>query len=116
MLNKLVNKYHDEYLKREIIKIFFDPLVENTWEHNFNPDKECLDIPLFEIPSPNNKISIFEKVITKNDLKPQLLQNSNINNLKNEIEEQEKIIDDKGTFKNKYISKKFLDNIKKKKK
>ena len=115
ILNKLVNKYHNEYLKRENIKLFFDPLIENTWEHNFNPDKECIDIPLFEIPPPKKKGNVFEKVISKNDLKTQLLQNSlNIINIKKENEEQEKKTNIKEEFNNKYVSKKFLEDIKNK--
>ena len=127
ILNRIVNVYHMKYLSKKNIKINFDPLVEKTWEHNFEPDKECEDIPLFEIPLPPNKCSAFQDIIMKNDIKNEIMKdalsmvnkynkeeknssqnlNSNLNTQKNNYST---------SIKNKYVSQKFLDKIRAKEK
>ena len=127
ILNRIVNVFHNKYLSKNNINIKFDPLKERTWEHNFDPDAECDDIPLFEIPLPPNKCSVFQETIMKNDFKNDILkdalsminksneeeknsrQNLNINlNNKNYKYETPK--------KNKYVSLKFLEKIRAKEK
>ena len=39
ILNRIVNSYHDKFLKKKNIRIGFDPLIEKTWYHSFNPDE-----------------------------------------------------------------------------
>jgi len=65
----IIKDYHDKFLRKKRIGIRFDPMKQKTWHHEFDPDKECKDIPLFEIPPPPEYISSFESVIAKNDLK-----------------------------------------------
>ena len=60
ILNRIVNVYHDKFLKKKNIEIGFDPLIEKTWYHSFDPDEECDDIPVFEIPLPPSKCSVFQ--------------------------------------------------------
>lgn len=45
----IVKDYHNKFLKKKKIGIKFDPMQHRTWHHEFDPDKECEDIPLFEI-------------------------------------------------------------------
>ena len=47
LLIELINKFHIEFLKREKIEIRFEPLIEKTWHHKFDPDIQCKEIPLF---------------------------------------------------------------------
>ena len=112
--------YHNRYLEKKNIKLNFDPLKEKTWEHNFDPDAECEDIPLFEIPLPPNECSIFQNIIMKNDIKNDLMKDTLslinksdeaqdlTNNLNSNINEQ---ITNAQT-KNKYVSQNFLEKIK----
>ena len=123
ILNKIVNVYHDKYLKRKKINPGFDPLIEKTWYHGFDPDEECEDIPLFEIPLPPSKSSVFQETIMKNDIRNEIMkdalsminkpnneekasQNLNLNNNNNNITPP----------KNKYVSQKFLEKIRAKEK
>ena len=118
ILNKIVNIYHKEYLKKNNISINFDPLIQKTWYHAFDPDIECPDIPLFEIPQPPNKVSVFENVIMKNDLKNQIMKdalslikkdsnNSNVTKINTTAS---------SVNVNKYVSKSFLEKIRAKEK
>ena len=128
ILNRIVNEFHNKYLSKNNIKINFDPLIAKTWEHNFNPDIECEDIPLFEIPLPPNKCSVFQETIMKNDIKNEIMKdaisminkttneekknasqnlNLNLNNQNNNYETPKK---------NKYVSQKFLEKIRAKEK
>ena len=123
ILNKIVNVYHDKYLKRKKINPGFDPLIEKTWYHGFDPDEECEDIPLFEIPLHPSKSSVFQETIMKNDIRNEIMkdalsminkpnneekasQNLNLNNNNNNITPP----------KNKYVSQKFLEKIRAKEK
>ena len=123
ILNKIVNVYHDKYLKRKKINPGFDPLIEKTWYHGFDPDEECEDIPLFEIPLPPSKSSVFQETIMKNDIRNEIMkdalsminkpnnedkasQNLNLNNNNNNLTPP----------KNKYVSQKFLEKIRAKEK
>ena len=76
ILNKIVNVYHDKYLKRKKINPGFDPLIEKTWYHGFDPDEECEDIPLFEIPLPPSKSSVFQETIMKNDIRNEIMKDA----------------------------------------
>ncbi len=127
ILNRIVNVFHNKYLSKKNININFDPLVEKTWEHNFDPDTECEDIPLFEIPLPPNKCSVFQDIIMKNDIKNEIMKdalsmvnksnteeknasqnlNLNLNSQNNNIITAPK---------NKYVSQKFLEKIRAKEK
>ena len=124
ILNRIVNVYHNKYLTKNNIKLNFDPLKEKTWEHNFDPDVECEDIPLFEIPLPPNKCSVFQDIIMKNDIKNEIMKDTL--NMVNKIEEtnnsshniNEKNTNDQNSnyIKNKYVSQKFLEKIRAKEK
>ena len=127
ILNRIVNIYHNKYLSKKNIKLNFDPLKEKTWEHNFDPDVECKDIPLFEIPLPPNKCSVFQDIIMKNDIKNQIMEDAL--SMVNKTEEEEKNSSQnlnsnlkeqnnnyKTPTKNKYVSQKFLEKIRAKEK
>ena len=43
--------------------MFIRPLIEKTWYHSFNVEKECGDIPIMEFPPPKEEISVYEKEI-----------------------------------------------------
>ena len=72
ILNHIVNDFHNKFLKERKIKIKFNPLIQKTWHHDFNPDLMCTPIPQFEIPDPPESKSIFEQTINNNDIKKQL--------------------------------------------
>ena len=124
ILNRIVNFYHERYLEKNNIKIKFNPLKEKTWEHNFNPDEECNDIPLFEIPLPPNKTSVFQETIMKNDIKNEIMKDAlNMINKSNKEEtnaSQNLNLNQKNkslsSSKNKYVSQKFLEKIRAKEK
>ncbi len=67
-----MNDFHNKFLKERKIKIKFNPLIQKTWHHDFNPDLMCTPIPQFEIPDPPESKSIFEQTINNNDIKKQL--------------------------------------------
>ena len=118
ILNRIVNIYHKEYLKKNNISINFDPLIQKTWYHAFDPDIECPDIPLFEIPQPPNKVSVFENVIMKNDLKNQIMKDA-LSLIKKDSNNSNmtKINTTAATVNiNKYVSKSFLEKIRAKEK
>ena len=116
ILQRIVNIYHDKYLKRKNIKLGFDPLTEKAWHHNFNPDEECEDIPLFEIPLPPNKSSVFQDTVMKNDIKNEIMKDAlsminksnEENNISKDSNEKNKNVT---PIKNKYVSQKFLEKI-----
>ena len=127
ILNRIVNVYHNKYLAKNNIKLNFDPLKEKTWEHNFDPDAECEDIPLFEIPLPPNKCSVFQDIIMKNDIKNEIMKdalsmvNKSGEGEKNTSQNLNSNSNDKNNnyitpTKNKYVSQKFLDKIRAKEK
>ena len=123
ILNRIVNRFHSKYLVKKNIKLNFDPLVEKTWEHNFDPDKECEDIPLFEIPLPPNKCSVFQETINKNDIKNEIMKDAlNMVNKSNDKEKKlsqnlNSNLNNKNNnnyvtpTKTKYVSQKFLEKI-----
>ena len=126
ILNRIVNRFHSKYLAKKNIKLNFDPLVEKTWEHNFDPDKECEDIPLFEIPLPPNKCSVFQETINKNDIKNEIMKdalnmiNKSADEDKNTSQNLNSNLNNKNNYvtptKNKYVSQKFLEKIRAKEK
>ena len=121
ILQRIVNLYHDKYLKRKNIKLGFESLIEKTWHHSFNPDEECEDIPLFEIPLPPNKSSVFQDTIMKNDIKNEIMKDalSMINKSNDEANSSQNLnLKNKSItpIKNKYVSKKFLEKIRAKEK
>ena len=122
ILNKIVNVYHDKYLKRKKINPGFDPLIEKTWYHGFDPDEECEDIPLFEIPLPPSKSSVFQETIMKNDIKNEIMKDalSMINKPNNEDKASQNLnLNNNNNItppKNKYVSQKFLEKIRAKEK
>lgn len=115
ILNRIVNVYHKKYLERKNIKINFDPLVEKTWVHTFDPDVECGDIPVFEIPLPPNKSSVFQDIIMKNDIKNEIMKDA-LNMLNKQNDEKKNDNGKNNMIKNKYVSQKFLDKIRAKEK
>ena len=117
ILNRIVNIYHKEYLKKNNITIHFDPLIQKTWYHSFDPDIECKDIPVFEIPQPPNKISVFENIIVKNDLKNQILKDA-LSLIKKDNENSNLSNNNTASSINvsKYVSKSFLEKIRAKEK
>ena len=121
ILQKIVNIYHYKYLKRKNIKLGFDPLVEKAWHHGFNPDEECEDIPLFEIPLPPNKSSVFQDTVMKNDIKSEIMKDAlsmiNKSNEENNSSKDSDLTNKNVTpIKNKYVSQKFLEKIRAKEK
>ena len=121
ILQRIVNVYHDKYLKKKKIRLGFDPLIEKTWYHSFNPDEECEDIPLFEIPLPPNKSSVFQDTIMKNDIKNEIMRDalSMINKSNNEMNSSQNLnLKNKNItpIKNKYVSQNFLEKIRAKEK
>ena len=106
ILNHIVNDFHTKFLKEKKIKIKFNPLIQKTWHHDFNPDIHCTPIPQFEIPNPPECKSIFQQTINNNDLKKQLnLINSKE---KNDIIQPNK---NKQSSLNKFVSKEYLQKI-----
>jgi hypothetical protein len=122
ILNKIVNVYHDKYLKRKKINPGFDPLIEKAWYHGFDPDEECEDIPLFEIPLPPSKSSVFQETIMKNDIRNEIMKDalSMINKPNNEDKASQNLnLNNNNNItppKNKYVSQKFLEKIRAKEK
>ena len=106
ILNHIVNDFHTKFLKEKKIKIKFNPLIQKTWHHDFNPDIYCTPIPQFEIPNPPECKSIFQQTINNNDLKKQLnLINSKE---KNDIIQPNK---NKQSSVNKFVSEEYLQKI-----
>lgn len=106
ILNHIVNDFHTKFLKEKKIKIKFNPLIQKTWHHDFNPDIHCTPIPQFEIPNPPECKSIFQQTINNNDLKKQLnLINSKE---KNDIIQPNK---NKQSSVNKFVSEEYLQKI-----
>ena len=105
ILNLIVNNYHDLYLKKLKITSKFNPLEQKTWYHKFDPDKECEDIPGYDLPPPPSKNSIFETTIEKNDLKKEIMNEQDINTI-NETNNE-----NKGIKVNKYVSSIFLNKL-----
>ena len=88
ILNYIVNIYHKKFLNKENISINFNPLEYKTWHHKFDPDQECYNIPLFEIPLPstnasNNKNNNISENDTKNDIIKESFINDKIYNNNN---------------------------------
>lgn len=79
ILNYIVNIYHKKFLNKENISINFNPLEYKTWHHKFDPDQECYNIPLFEIPLPSSKVSTINNNISENDTKNGIIKESFIN-------------------------------------
>ena len=106
ILNHIVNDFHTKFLKEKKIKIKFNPLIQKTWYHDFNPDIHYTPIPQFEIPNPPECKSIFQQTINNNDLKKQLnLINSKE---KNDIIQPNK---NKQSSVNKFVSEEYLQKI-----
>ena len=106
ILNHIVNDFHTKFLKEKKIKVKFNPLIQKTWYHDFNPDIHCTPIPQFEIPNPPECKSIFQQTINNNDLKKQLnLINSKE---KNDIIQPNK---NKQSSVNKFVSEEYLQKI-----
>ena len=120
ILTRIVNDYHLKFLEKNNIKLKFNSLKENTWHHDFDYEKECNEIPIYEIPNPPEKISSkFESTIIKNDIKSQILRDAL--SMVNENNEKEKNdIDNNNINKNenkilsKYISSDLLLKLRKK--
>ena len=106
ILNQIVNDFHNKFLKEKNIKIKFNPLIQKTWHHDFNPDTMCEAIPKFEIPDPPENKSIFEQTINNNDIKKQI--NLINNQEKNDIIKNDK---NKKPSGNKFVSEELLKKI-----
>ena len=106
ILNQIVNDFHNKFLKEKNIKIKFNPLIQKTWHHDFNPDTMCESIPKFEIPDPPENKSIFEQTINNNDIKKQI--NLINNQEKNDIIKNDK---NKKPSGNKFVSEELLKKI-----
>ena len=106
ILNQIVNDFHNKFLKEKNIKIKFNPLIQKTWHHDFNPDTMCEAIPKFEIPDPPENKSIFEQTINNNDIKKQI--NLINNQEKNDIIKNDK---NKKLSGNKFVSEELLKKI-----
>ena len=109
ILNHIVNDFHNKFLKERKIKIKFNPLIQKTWHHDFNPDLMCTPIPQFEIPDPPESKSIFEQTINNNDIKKQLTLIKSQE--KNDIIQTSKNRQSPG---NKFVSQELLQRIREK--
>ena len=109
ILNHIVNDFHNKFLKERKIKIKFNPLIQKTWHHDFNPDLICTPIPQFEIPDPPESKSIFEQTINNNDIKKQLTLIKSQE--KNDIVQSSKNRQSPG---NKFVSQELLQRIREK--
>ena len=109
ILNHIVNDFHNKFLKERKIKIKFNPLIQKTWHHDFNPDLMCTPIPQFEIPEPPESKSIFEQTINNNDIKKQLTLIKSQE--KNDIVQSSKNRQSPG---NKFVSQELLQRIREK--
>ena len=129
ILNLIVNIYHQKFLNEKKINIKFNPLEQKTWHHKFDPDKECSDIPLFEIPLPPMATSVFQSTIMKNDIKNEIMKdalsminiiNTNNNNITHSNEKNNKAYNDSKSENkknnNKYVSQSFLNKLRAKEK
>ena len=112
ILYQIVNEYYQKFLQEKNIEPNFDPMIEKTWHHDFDPDKYCKDIPLFEIPSPQEDKSIFAEIINNNNLKKQILEIEKEKNKK--YDDNLKII--KPSKINKYVSESYMEKIREKSK
>mgnify|MGYP002625091779 CR=1 FL=1 len=109
-LNKLisiVNKYHNEYLNKNKIIRFFDPLKEKTWYHGFNLESDCKDIPILDFPPPKIKLPNYEVEIQNMNIKNSILKDA----IEKTLNDNSKI---KIKNKNKYVSNEFLNKLKRK--
>jgi hypothetical protein len=117
-----VKAYHEKFLKTKKIKIKYNPSEQKAWHYLFDPDKECEDIPMFEIPEPPMCTSVFENIINKNDIKTQVMKYgndilNNINNNNKNKRQRNNRFD--RNYKNnnnnktvvKYVSEKFLNKL-----
>ena len=107
ILNLIVSNYHTKFLQKNKINVKFNPLQQKTWYHKFDPDTECEEIPLFNIPDFCPQSSAFENTILKNDLKKEIM-NENITMLVESNNENQK---NENVKVNKYVSKNFLNKI-----
>ena len=128
ILNLIVNIFHQKFIRENNIVINFNPIEHKTWHHKFDPDKECNDIPLFEIPMPPENTSIFQSTIMKNDIKHEIMEDAlsivettNNNNEKDINNNEKDINNNKNKNKNKkiynkYVSQLFLNKLRAKEK
>ena len=108
LLHLIVKTYHEQFLFREKIICPFDPLIEKTWHHNFNVERECKDIPLREFPPPKEKIQILENSMKNLNIKDGILKDA----IEKTLNQKENI---KIIKENKYVSKEFMNKMKRKK-
>ena len=107
LLILIVKKYHDSFLFKKKIILPFDPIIEKTWHHEFNLEQECEDIPILEFPPPKEKIPVFESKIKQIDTTNNIFRDA----IEKTLSMNSKIINDN---KYKYVSKEFLDKLKRK--
>ena len=127
IINLIVNNYHEAFLQKLNIKTKFNPLEQKTWYHKFDPDKECGDIPLYNLPPPPTPTSPFENTIMKNDLKKDIMNEEitmtdNTTNIENKEKEENKNEKEENknekkensitnVTNNKYVSQNFLNKL-----
>ena len=116
LLNNIVNDYHSKFLIDNEIEINFDPLIQNTWHHLFDPDKICEDIPKFVLPFPEKENLLYENEIKKNVINNQIVNNdlnltdSNNTNTPNDTIEDNNITETtKKNINNKFVNQKQDD-------
>ena len=116
ILNRIVNDFHSKFIEKNNIKLKFDPLKSKTWHHDFDYEKECEEIPLYEIPdTPEKNCSLFERTIIKNDIKSQILKDAlSMVNESDDKEENENIKQKDNKILSKYISSDLLLKLRKK--
>ena len=83
----------------------YNPYLIGSWHKNFDIEN-LRDIPKFEIESKPEKINYYQNCIINNDIKKKLIEKA-LNNDK-------EIIDNKYTILEKYCSKNFINNLRKK--
>ena len=104
ILIEIVNLQHENYLKKNKIENY-NPYLIGSWHKNFDIEN-LRDIPKFEIESKPEKINYYQNCIINNDIKKKLIEKA-LNNDK-------EIIDNKYTILEKYCSKNFINNLRKK--
>ena len=104
ILLEIVNLQHEKYLKKNKIENY-DPYIIGSWHKNFDIEN-IRDIPKFEIESKPKKINYYQHCIINNDIKKKLIEKA--------LNDDKEIIENKYTILEKYCSKDFINNLRKK--
>ena len=104
ILIEIVNLQHENFLKKNRIENY-NPFLIGSWHKDFDIEN-LRDIPKFDIESKPEKINYYQNFIINNDIKKKLIEKA-LNNDKEIIEKKYSILE-------KYCSKNFINNLRKK--